>query len=260
MKQSVHFASILLLVLFSALFGWLSESLYANNAPDLFIKLVYYDLSLLTVALPVGLIAYIFSLFNNQGARLFILGWTVYIVFSFVVTLFTSYQNNLFLVYIAIIALGGSYIIHGFSDINLSLSGTLHRKASRFVSIALLFSALIGMVFWMSDAINALSIPNKNLYVKTPQVLDMAFILPTTVYGAINLWQNKARGIWISVIMMIFYVLIGLSVIMMEIGIMANTGADLDAGKVYGFAFTGLLNLIIMIFTYSKLTIHTQEP
>jgi len=260
MKQSLHFASILVLVLFSALIGWLSESLYANNPPELLVKLVYYDLSLLTVALPIGLIAFIFSLFNNQGARLFTLGWTIYIVFSFVVTLFTSYQNNLFLVYIAIITLGGFYFIHGLSDFKLRLSGILHRKAAKLISIALLFSAVIGMGFWMSDAINALSHPDKNLHVKTPQVLDMAFILPFTVYGAIKLWQNKPIGIWISATVMVFFVLIGLSVITMEIGLVVKTGAELDAGKVYGFAFTAALNLIIMILTYTKLTISTQRP
>ena len=89
--------------------------------------------------------------------------------------------------------------------------------------------------------------------------LDMAFILPSTIYGAINLWQNKDRGIWISVIMMIFFVLIGLSVITMEIGLMSKTGAELDAGKVYGFAFTALLNLIMLILTYSKLSINIKD-
>lgn len=260
MKQSVHFASILSLVLFTALMGWLSVSIYVNNAPDLIIKLVYYDISLLTVAMPIGLIALICSLYTNQRARLFTLGWTVYIVFSFVVTLFTSHQNNLFLAYIAIIALGGFYFVLGFSDMNSTFSVTLDRKTSRIVSISLLFSALIGSVFWLSDAINALSLPNMDLYVKAPQVMDMAFILPLTIYGAIGLWRNKARGIWISAVVMIFFVLIGTSVIMMEFGLAANTGAEIDAGKVYGFTFTILLNLIITILTYRKLSINIKGP
>jgi len=255
----ILFSLIILLVFFSALVGWMSETLYSNNASDLVIKLKYYDLSLLIVALPVSLIALILSILNNQRARLFTLGLTVYLIFSYVVTIFICRQNNLFLIYISILTLSTFYFIKVFSDIYTTFSGTINRRISKFVAISLLFSAISGILFWLSDAISALSIHNNEMQVKVPQVLDMAFFLPLTIYGAIRLLRNKANGIWISSIMMIFFVFIGISVIMMEFGLSIKIGIEIDAGKVYSFSFISVLNIIITILTYRKLSLKVEK-
>ena len=243
-KQWVLFALILVLVFSTALVGWLSNTLYSDNPTNLLIKLRYYDLSLLIIFFPAGVVGLILSILKNQRARLFSLGLTVYLLFSYCVTIFTCQQNNFFLIYVAILALCAFYFLEVFSDIFIS-----------FVSISLLFSAISGIGFWLADAINSLSNHSSEIQVKAPQVFDLAFILPFTIYGVVRLLRKKDNGIWLTSIMMIFFVFIGISVIIMEFGLSIKSGAKLDAGKVYSFSFISLLNFIVAFFTYSNLSI-----
>jgi len=254
-KQWVLFALILVLVFSTALVGWLSNTLYSDNPTNLLIKLRYYDLSLLIIFFPAGVVGLILSILKNQRARLFSLGLTVYLLFSYCVTIFTCQQNNFFLIYVAILALCAFYFLEVFSDIFISFSGTINHRIKVFVSISLLFSAISGIGFLLADAINLLSNHSSEIQVKAPQVFDLAFILPFTIYGVVRLLRKKDNGIWLTSIMMIFFVFIGISVIIMEFGLSIKSGAKLDAGKVYSFSFISLLNLIVAFFTYSNLSI-----
>jgi len=253
--QWILFAFILTLVISTALTGWFSDTLYQNNPTDLIIKLRYYDLSLLVVVLPVSLIALALSIRNNKRARIFSLGLTFYLIFSFAVTIFTCSQNSLFLVYVAIIFLCFLYLTKGFLETYNTTSITIPKNISKIASMVLLFSAIFGFGYWLSDAVSALlsqSDENEFVYVYAPQVFDMAIALPLTAYGAIRFWRLRKDGILISLIMMIFFIFIGISVIIMEIGLSANTNAEMDYGKVYGYDFTTLMNIFITIFVYRK--------
>ena len=255
----ILFLPIILLVFLAAITGWMDETLYANNDPNLRIKLVYYDLSLLAIILPLSLIFFILSVQKNLRARLFTLGLTVYLLFSYVVTLFTCAQNNFFLVYISILTLSTSYLIKGLIEFHGILPDAIDKRTSRIVSIALLFSGISGAIFLLSNAITALVTPSNETMVNAPQVLDLAFILPITLYGGVRLWKNKKDGILISSIMMIFFVFIGISVVMMEIGLLVRAGIEIDEGKVYSFSFVSLLNMFTTAMMYRKLSFSKRE-
>jgi hypothetical protein len=252
----ILFVFILILVILAALTGWLDDSLYQNNPADLIIKFKFYDLSLLIFAIPASIIVLILSVKNNRRARIFSLGLTVYIVFSFGVSLFAYGRNSLFLIYIAILGLCAFYFTKGFSEIYNTTSFRIDNKISKIASIVLLFSAVSGFGYWLTDAISSL-LPQSDeidkLHVKVPQVFDMAFVLPFTIYGAIRLLRNIKEGILISLITMIFFTFIGLSVIIMETGFSAYTKTEMDYGKVYSYSFISIINLIITILAYRKL-------
>jgi hypothetical protein len=95
----------------------------------------------------------------------------------------------------------------------------------------------------------------ETLHIKVPQIFDMAFVLPFTIYGATRFLRNKKDGILISLIAMIFFTFIGLSVVIMETGFSANTNTEMDYGKVYSYSFISMINLIITILAYRKLRI-----
>lgn len=255
----IFFILVIILVFFTAITGWMSETLYANNDPDLRIKLAYYDLSLFLIIVPLSLMLVVLSIYKNQRARLFTLGLTVYVLFSFVVTLFTCAQNDFFLVYISILTLSAFYLIQGLVEFHGIITNAIDKRTSRIVSIVLLFSAISGAIFLLSDAITAITTPSTETMVDAPQVLDLAFILPFTIYGAVRLWKNKKDGILISSIMMIFFIFIGISVVMMEIGLVVRAGTELDEGKVYGFSFISLLNIITTTMMYRKLSFKKRE-
>jgi hypothetical protein len=54
---------------------------------------------------------------------------------------------------------------------------------------------------------------------------------------------------------MIFFVFIGPSVVIKEIGLSANTGIEMDYGAVYSYSFISMINIIITILAYRKLII-----
>jgi preprotein translocase subunit SecE len=254
----ILFAFILVLVIFAALTGWISDALYQNNPIDLIMKLKYYDFSLLAIIAPISLIVFILSALNHKRARIFSLGMSVYLTFSFGVTLFISSQNSLFLVYIVIISLCIFYYIKGFIEIYNKTTFVIDKKISKIVSVVLLFSAVSGFAYLLIDAINSLLIERDEidfLPVNPPQIFDMAFVLPFTIYGAIRLFKSKMDGILISLTTMIFFVFIGISVVIMDITYAATTGTEIDHGKVYSYSFISLINLIITILAYTKLKI-----
>ncbi len=250
----ILFLLILLLVGVAASVGLISETIYSNNAHDLIVKFKFYDLSLLALVLPVSLIALILTILNNQRAQLFTLGLTAYFIFSYCVTIFLSRQNDLFLIYIFIITLSIFYFLNVFTDIYSTFTGNIKKRLSKFVVISLLFSGISGMLFWLSEAVNILLNPNSEMFVNAPQVIDMAIFLPLTIYGAIRLLKNRPNGIWISSIMMVFFVFIGISVIMMEVGLLMKTNTGMDIGKVYSFTFISALNIIITVLTYRNIS------
>jgi len=252
----ILFVFILVLVIFAALTGWISEVLYQNNPADLIIKLKYYDLSLLVIVSPIIMISLILSIRNNKRARIFSLGLTVYLVFSYGVTLFICSQNSLFLIYVVILSLCAFYFTKGFSEIYNTTTFRINKNISKIASIVLLFSAISGFGYWLSDAISTLLAKGDEidiLHANAPQVFDMAIVLPFTIYGAIRFLRFEKDGILISLTTMIFFIFIGISVIIMEIGLSLNTKIEMDYGKVYSYSFISMINIIITVLTYRKL-------
>lgn len=52
--------------------------------------------------------------------------------------------------------------------------------------------------------------------------------------------------------MLVFFLLVGVSVITMEIGLWIN-GYEMDSGKLYGFGIVTVLSFIMTVFTYRAL-------
>ena len=90
-------------------------------------------------------------------------------------------------------------------------------------------------------------------FVNPPQVFDMAFVLPLTVYGAIQILRSRKDGILISLATLVFFVLIGISVIIMEIALVVHTGIELDYGKVSSYSFISVINAITLVLAYRKI-------
>jgi len=254
----ILFALIQVLLVGAALTGWSSETVYQNNPADLIIKLKYYDLSLLVIVAPISLIVLILSVLGHKRARIFSLGMSIYLAFSYGVTLFICSQNSLFLVYVAIISLCLFYYVKGFIEIYTRTLFKIDKKFLKIASVVLLFSGISGLVYLLMDAISSLLVQRDEigvLPVFAPQVFDMAIVLPFTIYGAIKLLKSKKDGILISLTTMIFFIFIGISVATMDIAYAAITDTVIDHGKVYSYTFISMINLVIAVISYRKLRI-----
>lgn len=255
--HSILFLVLLILVFIVSTIGWINDSIYSNNTAELQIKSRFYDLSILIFAIPFSLITLLFLFRDYTKARILTLGITVYILFSYSVIIFTINQNKLFLIYIAIVSSGAFYFTNEFYSFNDSNIVQLPKGLIKWVALTLLFSAVSGFGYWIVDSLIFLTTQQNefvNLPVKAPQVFDMALALPFTIYGAIKLWKGEKNGTLISLIMMIFFILIGLSVISMELGLSKKANVEFDFGKVISYSVISLLNLIMTIIAYRKFT------
>jgi hypothetical protein len=253
------FPIIIILVLIASATGWFVEDFYNNNSTVMAIKFRVYDLVLMTLIFPLSVIIFLLARSGRVWAKEFMLGILIYLAFSYGLIVFNCYQNQLFLIYIAIFSLCVFSTIIGFSDMAKSIKNPPKLKLIKILSIVLLFNAIAGYGFWLSDAIEALikaegsqTIAGTNLPVNAAQVLDIGFMLPLTIFGAIKLWKYQSDGITISAMMVVFFMLIGISVISMEIGLLIN-GLEIDFSKLYGFGTITVLSIIMTVFTYRVL-------
>ena len=258
-KWLSFFPIIIVLVLVAAATGWFAENFYSNNVDSIAVKFRTYDLVLLSLITPLSVVMLILARSGQTWSKLFVIGILIYLAFSYGINVFNCYQNELFLVYIAIFSLCVFATIMGLTDMATSIKELSNLNLMKAISIMLLLIAVSGYRFWLTDAIIALinkdvspSIVGLNLPVNAAQVLDIGFMLPLTIFGAIQLWRSRPIGMLISATMLVFFVLISVSVIAMEIGLKLN-GFEVDSGKMYGFGTVMVLSLVMTFFTYRSL-------
>lgn len=254
---------IIVLVIIASATGWFVDGFYDGNGALMAVKFRVYDLVLMTTMVPLGIVMFVLARTGRLWAKTFLLGTLIYLTFSYGINVFNCYQNQLFLIYIAILGLCLFSTIVGFIAIAERLENPPRIKLVKFISTVLLFNAVSGYGFWLSDAIGALirgggsmSIFGTDLPTNAAQVLDMGFMLPLTIVGAIKVWKYRSNGVLISAMMLVFFLLIGISVLSMEFGLLFS-GFKLDSGKVYGFGVVTALSIIMAVFTYrgySRLT------
>lgn len=250
------FPVIIILVLVASTIGWFVEGFYNDNSNLMAIKFQVYDLVLMTLIFPLSVVMFFFALKGRIWAKEFILGILIYLAFSYGLNAFNCYQNQLFLAYIAIFSLSVFSTIIGFLDMAEKIKKPSKSKLIKIISIALLINVVGGYQFWLEDAIQALisgevsqTISGFNIPANAAQVLDIGFMLPLTLVGAILLWKYRSKGMVISAMMLVFFVLIGISVLSMEFGLLVN-GFEMDYGKIYGFGFITVLSIIMTVLTY----------
>ena len=254
----VLFVLIIALAILSTLVGLICNNFYQNALFDLTIKARFYDLALLVIVIPICLITEILIVKKNDLSMIFSLGITVYLFFSYGVTVFTYNQNILFLVYISILVLCSFFFIQGFFEADKTILFVINRKDKVIAASILLFSAISGFGYWLVDAViltfQTLSI-TESLNVKPPQVFDMVFTLPFSIYGSIRLLRNKNDGVLISMIMTVFFIFIAISVVIMEVGYSLYTRTELDYGKIISYFVITALNIINALNLYRKVGI-----
>jgi hypothetical protein len=251
------FPIIIVLVIAAAASGWFIEEIYIKDSALMAVNFRSFDLVLLVLITPLSIVMLILAYTGRSWARVFVLGIIMYLAFTYGINVFSCHQNHLFLIYIALLGLCVVSIARGFPDIAQIIDTSSKTVLMRVLSITILFIALAGYVYWLSDAIGALfngestqNLIEKNIPVNVAQVLDMAFMLPFAIFGAIKLLKYHSEGLVISAVMLVFFMLIGMSVVTMEIRLSRITGSEMDFAKVYSYGFITVLSLVVTFFTY----------
>lgn len=241
----------------AAAIGWFGDGFYAEDGATLEAKGRYGGLVILVGIVPLGLGALVFERRDHPWARAVMLGLVAHLGFMHGVLAFDYHENALFVVYSVMLGLCLLLGVTGLIDFNRSVDQPPTTPAIRLASVGIALAVLVGYGYWVSDVVNALlddtvavSLKGTDLPANAARVIDMAIMLPLAAFGAARLWARRGDGLAISAVMSTFFVLIGVTVVVMEVGLANMTDMDLDTGKIIGFAFTITLNLMAVVLTY----------
>ncbi len=255
------FPVIITLVGIAAGAGFFIDGFYHKNASLMAAKFRIYDLVLMVLIIPLSIVMYVIASRGRTWAKVFVLGIIVYLAFSYGLNLFNCHQNQLFIVYIAIFSLSVFSIINGYSDITQNVVTLPKTKMMRIISGVLFYNGVSGYGFWISDAVNSLieggvsqTISGMNIPVNAAQVLDIGFMLPLAILGAVKLWKYHSDGLAICAVMLVFFMLIGTSVIVLDFGLAGSAGIEMDVSKMIGFGVTTFLSFVMSVFAYRTLS------
>ncbi len=193
---------IIVLTILASAGGLLINGLYRDNA---FVTSTWLgnDIVTLAVAVPLLIAATILARRGSPRAYLVWLGLVESTLYNFGFYLFGSAFNKLFMVYAALFALSIWTLFIGLVNLDVT---TLSRKfgartPAQAVSVYMLLVGLgLGTVYtvtWLNFVTSG-QVPT--LVVKTDQptnvvlALDLSFVIPLFVVGAIWLWQHKPWG------------------------------------------------------------------
>ncbi|MCY7293157.1 MAG: hypothetical protein LH615_13345 [Ferruginibacter sp.] len=198
--------------------GLFNAEIYNDNA---FVKSAWYanDWVTLVVAVPSLIIALVLSKNGDFKPKLVWLGLMGYLFYNYAFYLFGAAFNNIFLLYVAIYTLSFFALIMGLAALPVQniigtskilrneipiLSG--QRAVSFFLILISIMLCLVEIppcfTFITKGAIPEIIVKTQ-IHTSIVYALDLSFVVPAMVLGAILLWQNKGWGIILSAMMLV---------------------------------------------------------
>lgn len=163
---------------------------------------VPHDMVNAFLAIPALIISFMIARKGVLKARLFFMGVTLYILFTYTIYTFFAMYNRLYIVYVAIMGLA-------FYTLILSLKQTDKIKVkalfkdnypNKLVGGFMVTAASLMTLFWLKTILPTLlfnEFPTENLGQSTtlvPYAIDLAFVLPLAFTMGIKLYRKKAEG------------------------------------------------------------------
>lgn len=233
------FISILVLITFSSVYSLCKSDIYILDSEILRIKSNYLDIINICLIIPLGIIITIFILKRHYWAKLAAIGVSAYSLYMFGFNSLSLGFNELFLVYIAIFGLSIFCTVIGYKDVHEKAEDIKSNFKLKFSAIYLLLFATVPAIAWISEIVIAImqdAQPSHNLLINVTvnvvHVFDLAFFLPVIIIFAINLLRGKYSGVVLSFISVIFVILISISILFMEIGLVCSE-LNYDEGQLY---------------------------
>jgi hypothetical protein len=203
-----------------------------------------------TLVVAVGL--FIVPFIENKKAKLVQGGFFAYMVYTYVFYAFAVQFNVLFLVYVALCSLsvlGLLLVFRQISGFSLKDSKGWALKGS---SIYLIVVCLILSLLWLGDIIGRL-LGKPMLDTPTGEpltpvyILDLGFVIPACLYGAIQSLRKKFWGTILTAAMLVMVATMGFALMGMTIGLYAY-GFGLDSFLAVFWFILGTAGLFLSLF------------
>ncbi len=210
-----------------------------------------------TIVLSVVLIVLSFQ--KGARARLFQLGLFGYFAYTYATYSFGPALNPLFILYIALLSLSVLSLVIGFNGALAIPIRTNFKRVFLLAGLYLIFLALMLTIMWVGDIIgnlrgeplfhNPTGEPFLVVY-----ALDLGFVVPTSLYGAVALFRRKRLGYILACFMLVKSTTLGIALVAMAIALYAH-GYGLETFLVAVWGILGIAGFILSLLFLRMLRI-----
>ncbi|MDI6644781.1 MAG: hypothetical protein QME14_06955 [Methanobacteriaceae archaeon] len=260
-KKIIYINSIIiaLLAAIANISGLFWKKLYQNDTISITAQMMGQDLITLVIVLPLLLASLYLISRNSLKGRLMWMGIMFYFIYTYASMSFLASYNQLFLVYVAILALSlytfmGELLTIKIENIRESFSPG---NITKITAIFLLLAGLMLAAMWISmiaeSLISGLAPASLESYTTLViQALDLAVVVPASIIAGFLLTKGRLWGYILASIFLIKAALLGTAILSMILFMVLN-GVTVALGQVIFFFFLTLVGTIIALAFYNNI-------
>lgn len=210
------------------------------------------DVVILFIALPTLVISMILTRWGSLRAQLVWAGAIIYLLYNAVIFAFAIAFNPLFLFYVATLSLAVWSLIVLLTQVNVESirSHFAEKTPVRLFAGYLMAISLIFLLTWLKQIIPATFstkapafLAGTIMLTSPVHVLDLGFLLPSGMLGAVWIWKKKAWGYTLTGLLLVMMVIETTSIAADQFfGHIQDPSAPLDAAPLFiGLTVIGLV-------------------
>ncbi len=197
--------------------------IYAGLTPAFLPQALAQDLADLAVISPLWIVLAALALHGSLRAYLLWLGVLAFTVYNYVIYAFSIPFGPLFLPWVAVFGSSLYSLIGGIASLDHEVvkSSFSGRRASSVVAWALIVTAILFGLLWLSEDLPALmsgtrprSLIDMALPTNPVHVLDLGFFLPAVIAAGVLLLKGRPLAFTLAPAFLLFLILTGLPILL----------------------------------------------
>ncbi len=239
--------------------------LYAHDSVSMVAQGLASDFITLVIAIPVTLVALVYSQKNSFRGALVLSGMLGYFLYTYASYAFLWNYNALFIVYVMIMSLSFFAFVLMMTSFVLKTIKTRFKdpfKPTSILVFEILVSVMVGLLWlsklaptWFSAAV---PVGLEHYTTLVIQALDLGFIVPTAVLSTVLLIQRKPLGYLLSSIIVIKGIALLTSITAMAIN-MNLAGVSTSLVEIGIFGTLDLFGLYALVRLISQTQNQTKQ-
>ncbi|MBN1223917.1 MAG: hypothetical protein JXB23_11775 [Candidatus Aminicenantes bacterium] len=213
------------------------------------------------VTILVAFVLVVLLFFDAAKTELILAGLFGYLAYTYVTYVFGPELNPMFLIYIALMSLSVFALVLVFRQIGRLEVSPVSGRIFVVSSIYLIVVAVMLSILWLADIMGNLKgkpfLPNPTGEpLVTVYALDLGFVIPAMLYGAINVLRKKFWGYIVAGVMLVKSTTLGFALMAMAVTLSIR-GHGLDLFLAVFWSVLGLVGLVLSLFFLRALPIRS---
>ena len=230
-----------------------AKGLYKNDSVSIGLQAIGQDIVTLIIGLPLLLISLFIYRKNLLKGKLLLTGTLGYFLYTYTSYSFLSMYNSFFLIYVMLMSLSFYAFTLTMMSFDLeNISSCFSKKLPvKLIGGVLIFMAIAVGMMWLEIILPALkqgTFPKllEQYSTLTIQVLDLGFVVPTTILAGVLLIKRKPFGYLLASVMIIKEVTLVTAIISMVI-VQIYSGINVGLIQILMFSIFDLVLIYFII-------------